>query len=119
MKNNVQENTKVNENIKTEKELEVQPPRNCDVMLLNSAIVSFEAVEDVLSHVLNIPRNRSMQIAMQCHTNGKASVFLGPEDVATQYQRALTEYARQQHTEDTAGMGYDLITFNIEKRDNT
>lgn len=111
MKNNI----KIQENSQTQTEVEAKPPQDCDVMLLNSNVVSFETVRDVLSEVLNISTQRAMEIAFQAHRQGRASVFFGPEDVAMQYQRALTEYARSQHSEETEGMGYDLITFQIEK----
>ena len=115
MQNNIKTGTIVTE--ETEVETKVVPPENCDVMLLNNALVSFEAVEDVLSEVLNIGRAKAMEIAITAHTRGRASVFSGPKDVAEQYQRTLTDYARAQHGEDTDGMGYDLLTFQVVKKE--
>ncbi len=116
MNNNVRTNT--NQVQETATEIQTNPPDICDVMLLNSAVVAFHVVSDVLSEVLQISENRAMQIALTVDRVGKGSVFLGPRDVAEQFQGALTAYARSQHNDETEGQGYDLITFQVEAHQN-
>lgn len=110
--------TETNTTTTIKEDIAIMPPENYDVLLLNDNTVNFMAVWDVLSVVLQITRFRAMQIALQCHLNGKAIVFTGPRDLAQTYLEGLRNYAAKQAKEhpDSEYLGYGRMAFDIEKK---
>lgn len=116
--NNTGVDTKTITVTKTKTELEIKPPDIYDVVILNDNTVNFEAVFDVLSTVLQIPRTKAEEIALHCHNTGKAIVFTGPRDMADTYLAGLRNYAAKQALEHPEAdyMGYARMAFEVEKK---
>jgi ATP-dependent Clp protease adaptor protein ClpS len=76
-------------------EAKVKPPPMFQVMLLNDDFTPMEFVVSVLQKFFGMSREKSTQVMLKVHREGRGVCGLFPKDVAATKVDQVSDYARQ------------------------